>query len=94
MAELKPCPFCGSRDIGMNRRTEEHHVCEDGKFRRSTLSERWQIKCENCPCGTYYSFYLEDAVNAWNKRASQTTVNQFGENCTHISNCGTLNLKL
>ena len=68
MAELKPCPFCGGRDIGLNIRKEEHHVMRNGAFKISTLSERFQIICRNCPCGTYYSFYAEDAIEAWNKR--------------------------
>lgn len=94
MPELKPCPFCGSTDIGMNKRIEENLVMRNGKFKVQTCSDRYQIKCRNCPCGTYYAFYLEDAVEAWNKRVPQTVVNQHGENCTHISNCGTLNLNL
>ena len=68
MSELKPCPFCGGENIGVNRKAKEHFVWENGAFKRQTVSERFQIKCESCPCGTYFAFYLEDAINAWNRR--------------------------
>ena len=69
MAELKPCPFCGGTDIGMNKRTEDHFVRRSGEFKMQTKSERYQIKCRECPCETYYGFYLEDVIEAWNRRA-------------------------
>lgn len=69
ISELKPCPFCGDKDIGMEKRSEEEYVLRDGAFKRSTVSERYQIKCRNCPCGTYFAFYVEDAIDAWNRRA-------------------------
>lgn len=66
--ELKPCPFCGSHDIGINKREETEFVFRKGEKKVSTVSERWQIKCRNCPCGTYYGFYEEDVIEAWNRR--------------------------
>ena len=69
MAELKPCPFCGGTAIELNRKTRENFAFINGVVKRRTLSERFQIKCENCPCGTYFGFYLEDVIEAWNRRA-------------------------
>ena len=68
MSELKPCPFCGGEDIGLNKRTKENFVFCNGEFKRQTRSERYQIKCRSCPCGTYFAFYPEDAIEAWNRR--------------------------
>ena len=66
--KLRECPFCGGEDIGMNKRLEENFVLKGKEFKRQTVSERYQIKCRNCPCGTYFAFYLEDAIEAWNRR--------------------------
>ena len=67
--ELEPCPFCGGSDIGINRRVETNYVLRNGKAKISTDSKLWQIKCRDCPCGTYYGFYLVDVIRAWNRRA-------------------------
>lgn len=66
--ELKPCPFCGGKDIGMRRKCEEQFVKKNSEWKRITLSERFQIHCRNCPCETYYGFYIEDVIEAWNRR--------------------------
>lgn len=82
MAELKPCPFCGGYA----------HLDKAYSYFRDTV-----IYCEGCDCVFTLddrSTSTEEIVNAWNKRVPQTVVNQHGENCTHIANCGTLNLNL
>lgn len=69
MDELKTCPLCGGSNIQMERKTTERHRIENGKFRRMTLSERYKISCGSCLAETAFAFYLEDAINAWNRRA-------------------------
>lgn len=68
MDKLKPCPFCGSNDIGLIKRFDENHVFRKGEWKIQTQSDRYQIKCRNCPCGTYFAFFVEDAIEAWNRR--------------------------
>lgn len=57
MSELKPCPFCGSEHIYI-----EKYECEVG--------ERWRVICLDCMCtidpGTIQKMAL--AVKAWNRR--------------------------
>lgn len=64
--ELKPCPFCGGV-AGFEWRGE--HSMND-KHKVVTVAERYKIRCRNCCSGTYWAFYEEDAVNAWNRRAN------------------------
>ena len=71
--ELKPCPMCGGSDIQMERKTKERHRIENGKFVRMTLSERYKISCGSCLAETAFAFYLEDAINAWNRRCNDGT---------------------
>lgn len=82
MDNLKPCPFCGGEAIMTKR--------------YNRFSEWWLISCKKChisQTGSEFEFSFE-AIEAWNRRVPQTEVHQYGENCTHISNCGTLNLNL
>lgn len=72
--KLKSCPFCGSNDIGLNKKKEENMVLKNGTFKIQTVSERFQIKCRNCPCGTYFAFYVEDAIEAWNRRSAASWI--------------------
>ena len=67
--ELKPCPFCGNRDIGIYSRIETDYVLRNGDKKVSTISDRWHVICRNCSCGTYYGFCEEEVVEAWNRRA-------------------------
>lgn len=58
MAELKPCPFCGSSDCHTRR-----HI--------NNYSEEWRgVKC--CKCGVELAnrnFDIPtDAMDAWNRR--------------------------
>lgn len=59
MAELKPCPRCGSTDC----RTKRHHnkYCENW----------WSVKCYNCEFEKVSKLFDMpiDAIDAWNRRA-------------------------
>lgn len=84
MANLKTCPFCGGVATQIF----------------SVYSETYVYGCLTNGCMGNAHKHLcryntdKEAIEAWNKRVPQTVVNQFGENCTHIDNCGTLNLNL
>ena len=87
MAEikLKPCPFCGAQvsidDI--STRYESYYM----------------VQCENKKCNAAACFgdeseTQEGAARAWNRRCSETTVNQYGNTNTNINNVGTMNLRM
>lgn len=82
MSELKPCPFCGCTAVLFENRGANNQMPLYG------------VTCMNCTARIYGYAKKDLAEEKWNKRVPQTVVNQHGENCTHISNCGTLNLKL
>ena len=55
------------------------------------------IKCKNCGGAFIVTNPLISRLEvkeAWNRRVPQTVVNQNGENCTSITNIGTLNFSL
>ena len=58
--QLKPCPFCGSKDV---------------KIRRPTFSEGlFFIQCENQECEVIVETLtraLDHAVEVWNKRGGE-----------------------
>ena len=56
MAELKPCPFCGgiALDVGPLYDAEKGYV----------------VKCIRCRCKTWYFATEAEAIEAWNRRAS------------------------
>lgn len=73
--ELKPCPFCGSKDIAI-------------EYYKETKDEfpYWQICCDHCGATTgkcfieyeyidkaFESYFsaAEKAINNWNKRAKE-----------------------
>ncbi len=60
MAELKPCPFCGSRDIRQNYYDPFDGYQGDFGFYRN--------KCAGCGCELKAS-RVEDVNNAWDRRA-------------------------
>ena len=86
MAELKPCPFCGG-----NAR-----ISADTEATRDSQGRLWAFNavCDRCCATSGLTFKPEKAIEAWNRRVPQTEVHQYGENCTSITNCGTLNLNL
>lgn len=56
MAELKPCPFCGSKAT-LHERTDGFYVDCASQYRFCTvLPSTWIYKTE------------EDAIEAWNRR--------------------------
>lgn len=54
MNELKPCPFCGSKNVSM--------------YTYSGVMEYYYIECKDCYCGTGHEELEEYAVEAWNRR--------------------------
>ena len=65
MAELLPCPFCGSTNI----------YCIDAGHK----AEAWFIKCADCRAEFSFFDSEEEVVNAWNTR-SQKEVNKLKGN--------------
>lgn len=58
--ELKPCPFCGSKDIDYF----------ETDFGRADDPFYFVIKCKDCNANIYAeNGSLEDAIAAWNRRA-------------------------
>ena len=58
MAELKPCPFCGSRNLDCTE--------TEGNY---SESKTLIIYCTNCPCGLEdYTMKPEQIKKAWNTR--------------------------
>lgn len=60
MMELKPCPFCGSRDVHVRI------VKDDDDMEISS-----QIECYGCLSIFYYAEACchEEQIEAWNRRA-------------------------
>lgn len=57
MAELKPCPFCGSRNIDFGVMT-------------GTMSGWAYCQCEECLAEIHVlSPLIDEAIKAWNRRA-------------------------
>ena len=69
---LEPCPFCGGV-AGIERRQEQSMTAE---HKVVTAAERYKVRCRNCVCGTFWAFYEEDAVNAWNRRSKKAKQNR------------------
>ena len=83
--DLKPCPFCGG----------------EAKFEDiSTEDETYfMIQCttEECSAGVCFadnSITKAKAASAWNRRHHSTVVNQFGQDCKHITNEGHITIRL
>lgn len=57
MEELKPCPFCGSRDL----------ICEDA----GATSDRWFIQCNSCYVKYSHFYTKQETITAWNTRAER-----------------------
>lgn len=57
MIELKPCPFCGG--VAM-------------LYTRKKFKNPFRIRCSNIDCGCRTANWnaVEEAVKAWNRRAS------------------------
>ena len=57
MDELKPCPFCGSKDSGILT------TSYDGYW--------FAVFCENCMVQTRKCRQEKDAIEAWNRRVGE-----------------------
>lgn len=58
--DLKPCPFCGSKDI------------ESYQLTPGWTDPYWRIGCPNCGCWFEVANWTEqDAIEAWNTRADK-----------------------
>lgn len=56
--ELKPCPFCSSKDVGVYYNTQSDHMYD------------WDFHVECYPCGACgeHDANREEAIAAWNRR--------------------------
>ena len=59
MAELKPCPFCGSKNVS-------YTPIEEQSYEGHTEGFIW---CHGCGFSSDVFLDLEFAVNMWNRRA-------------------------
>jgi len=62
--ELKPCPFCGSKEI--------MHYDQPSQADDRTL---WSCFCIGCQVHGPRKYTLEDAESAWNNRLSAKAIN-------------------
>lgn len=58
MAELKPCPFCGSENVFVGERPIGNY---ENIF--------YFVKCDDCYCQTSSFRKADKAIEAWNRRA-------------------------
>lgn len=59
MGRAKPCPFCGSGDISIEK--------DDAVY--------WEVYCKNCGAnvGAYDCYEtIEEALETWNRRAQES----------------------
>ena len=77
MDELKPCPFCGSNTLELDK-----EISPTGDY------SIWFVTCYDCPCQGVRGDTREEAIKAWNTRQDVLTPKQerklllYGE-CTH-----------
>lgn len=55
--KLKPCPFCGSKDV----RVDEYYYVSDG-------STGYCVTCYKCGIGTPERESRKKVIRAWNRR--------------------------
>lgn len=79
MNELKPCPFCGG----------EAQISSDTEATRDTADRFWAytIVCSRCCATSGLTYTPKKAVEAWNRRASDTKCDFYDKeeifpNCT------------
>lgn len=59
MQDVKPCPFCGSKDISI----EKNDAVD------------WEVYCKNCGAtvGAYDCYEtIEEALEVWNRRVGES----------------------
>ena len=61
MAELKPCPFCGSNNVKI-------HI-------PYFAADCYMVQCYDCNCNTAVYESAENAAEAWNRRAKNEQIN-------------------
>ena len=61
MSELKPCPFCGSDEVGCWMSSRQF---PNGK-------NPHHVQCDNCFASSDYYCTMEEAIEAWNRRAGE-----------------------
>lgn len=61
MAEIKPCPFCGSIATDYGRKEVRTDIID--------LHQKiWKLYCVQCGAGTDYFETTKEAIEAWNRR--------------------------
>ena len=60
MPDLKPCPFCGSKDVFFIEIDEQHFDYRTEGF----------ILCKSCGFSSD-TYFLETAIQKWNRRAGE-----------------------
>lgn len=60
MLELKPCPFCGSKDVDVGYRLP--------MFGENLL---YYAICNDCQATSVHTRFEKNAIEAWNRRASE-----------------------
>lgn len=67
MTDLKPCPFCGSRNIRLTRVIET--VVDVIKDERLSRKVKFYSICEECKAKSKEFTSSHKAVDDWNRRA-------------------------
>lgn len=61
--QLKPCPYCGSGDVGLTTEFEEWEHYDETDW------QEWHyVKCNGCDIELGRFYGEEEAVEAWNRR--------------------------
>lgn len=68
MPELKPCPFCGAKEI-----ISECIVPVESFLEAKTI-EFYTVKCHCCGCRVGNHNTKDGAISAWNRRADYGNV--------------------
>ena len=58
MAELKPCPFCGRRELAYSARRVRYS---------RPLEYTVKFRCPSCHCSTGKSLYPAKLIELWNR---------------------------
>ena len=70
MAELKPCPFCGSISTYYARRQVRADIFD--------LNQKiWKLYCTQCGASTDYFKTTKEAIEAWNRRVDPIQANDY-----------------
>ena len=64
MLELKPCPFCGCKQL------DDNVAVQYGENGTSPVRYFFSIVCSKCGCRTTLFNQKENAADAWNRRSN------------------------